>query len=170
MRVLGVLFLALLAAPSALTQGNVSDIAFLLLTRENPIEYQVLRLDDPQSLSESNFDAVLPTKIFIHGWNGNPREASPIPEEYLARQALNFIAVDWTALSAGLNYPLIAAQNVPLAGDRVALFLDFLIGQGVPLASLHVIGHSLGAHVSGNVGENLRSGRLPRITGTHHRH
>ena len=48
--------------------------------RENPIEYQVLRLDDPQSLSESNFDAVLPTKIFIHGWNGNPREASPIPE------------------------------------------------------------------------------------------
>jgi len=93
-----------------------------------------------------------------------------VDAEYLARQALNFIAVDWTALSAGLNYPLIAAQNVPLAGDRVALFLDFLIGQGVPLASLHVIGHSLGAHVSGNVGENLRSGRLPRITGTHHRH
>ena len=45
MRVLGVLFLALLAAPSALTQGNVSDIAFLLLTRYAAVRQKSKKID-----------------------------------------------------------------------------------------------------------------------------
>ena len=79
---------------------------------------------------------------------------------------MNFIAVDWRTMSAGLNYPYIILVNVPAAGDHVGRFVDFLVGQGVALDSVHLIGWSLGAHVVGNAGEAVHSGVVPRITGT----
>ena len=78
-------------------------------------------------------------------------------------------------MSAGLNYPYIILVNVPAAGDHVGRFVDFLVGQGVALDSVHqgvaldsvhLIGWSLGAHVVGNAGEAVHSGVVPRITGT----
>ena len=85
--------------------------------------------------------------------------------EYLSREDVNVITVDWTALSSGLNYPGIALNNVPAAGDYVGAFIDYLIEEGTPISSFHLIGWSLGAHVAGNAGEAVTAGLLPRITG-----
>ncbi len=43
-----------------------------LSNRENPIEPQILRLDDLESLQQSYFDASRPTKMAAHGYNGDP--------------------------------------------------------------------------------------------------
>jgi hypothetical protein len=49
-------------------------------------------------------------------------------------------------------------------GKQVAEFVDFLVSSGIVLSRIHVVGFSLGAHVSGWVGHFIQSGRLVRIT------
>lgn len=44
------------------------DIQFDLYTLENPIEPQILRINDTQSFENSNFDRRRPTRIFAHGF------------------------------------------------------------------------------------------------------
>ena len=85
--------------------------------------------------------------------------------EYLLREDVNVIAVDWRALSDGLNYPGIAVNNVPAAGDYVGAFIDYLIEVDVPFRNQNLRRSGSGAHVVGNAGEAVTAGLLPRITG-----
>lgn len=81
---------------------------------------------------------------------------------YLAAEDCNVISVDWSIVSYK-SYPLAVSAVRPL-GDYVARLVDTLVTTlGVPQGSIHFVGHSLGAHVAGCVGEN--SGRLTRISG-----
>lgn len=77
---------------------------------------------------------------------------------------VNVLSVDWSPLSATPWYP-VARANVDVVGPRLAALLDWLVGHGVYLGSVHLVGHSLGAHVAGVAGANLRTGRVSRISG-----
>ena len=45
-------------------------------------------------------------------------------------------------------------------------FIDFLVeNTETSFSSIHLMGHSLGAHVVGGAGAAVRLGRVPRITG-----
>lgn len=77
----------------------------------------------------------------------------------------NVIAVDWGKLCPQPWY-IEARSHVAGVGQNVASFVDFLVENGLlQMKNLHVLGHSLGAHVSGNVGKNVKSGDVQRITG-----
>ena len=68
-------------------------------------------------------------------------------------------------LAASPNY-VAAVQNTRRAGAHIAELIEFLVAQGgASLADFHLIGHSLGAHVSGFAGKNIVTGRVGRITG-----
>lgn len=82
---------------------------------------------------------------------------------FLAVSDVNFIAFDWGKGAAGL-YP-IAAANVPLAGEFLGRVVDWLVAEGVPIENVHIIGHSLGAHVVGIGGRSVTRGKVPYITG-----
>lgn len=83
---------------------------------------------------------------------------------YLRAENVNIIAVDWYPLSQ-LFY-LLARSAVSPIGYYTASFVDFLVlDVGVTSNSIHVVGHSLGAHIAGVVGENVTFGNLSRITG-----
>lgn len=57
-----------------------------------------------------------------------------------------------------------AMQNSRVVGRDVALLISELVEEaGVNLSSVHIIGHSLGAHVAGYAGEFLPG--IGRITG-----
>lgn len=72
------------------------------------------------------------------------------------------INVDWPA---NRIYILARLAVKPIA-LVVAKFLDFLIDDlGVKKNTIHVLGHSLGAHIAGIAGDNVKSRLLPRITG-----
>ena len=45
-------------------------------------------------------------------------------------------------------------------------FIDFLIDNGAPLSSFHLIGHSAGAHLVGAAGASVTHGKVPRVTGS----
>lgn len=52
-------------------------------------------------------------------------------------------------------------------GTYVGQFLEFLISQGVKTSDVHLVGHSLGAHVAGYAGKELQANNhtAARITG-----
>lgn len=77
-------------------------------------------------------------------------------DAYLKKEPSNIICVDW-GLIASLTYPT-ARFVAPSVGDDLAMFIDFLCrAGGMPIENLHVIGHSLGAHVAGISGKSLRN-------------
>lgn len=76
----------------------------------------------------------------------------------------NVILVDAKRLVAGPWY-LTALQNTLPIGRYTARLIEYLVSKGVNLSNIHLIGHSLGAHMAGNTGSSLKIGKIRRITG-----
>lgn len=141
-----------------------NGIHFELYTAKNPDEPELLDIYSSELDFETVFDARRPTKVAVHGWLSDGLGLIQLRKAFLATSEVNFIAVNWTDIDT-IVYPL-ARYHVSSIAQRVAFLLDFLrIMFGVPLSSVHVIGHSLGAHISGLAGSMVQWGRLGRITG-----
>lgn len=82
--------------------------------------------------------------------------------EYLDRDNYNLFFVDWSALAPAPCYPS-AAQNTRHAGKCIAQLVDRIKDGGTE--NIHLIGFSLGAHVTNFVANNVKSFKIPRITG-----
>lgn len=76
----------------------------------------------------------------------------------------NVITVDWTTpLIIGLpNYDGAAANTEIVAAVTVQL-LQVMILRGARAQNIHLIGHSLGAHISGYIGRDIPN--ISRISG-----
>ncbi|XP_058801267.1 pancreatic lipase-related protein 2-like isoform X2 [Phymastichus coffea] len=150
-----------------LTALTVTDkgIGFYLFTRENPNEPVILDVDDIGSLRSANFNRSAPTKVLVHGWmdSGSSWWMHDFRRNYLNSGYYNVIIVDWSSGSS--KEYLIAARFVKRVGYLASRLLEYLIMEGIANPdNIHILGHSLGAHVAGLVGSNL-AGRLARITG-----
>jgi pimeloyl-ACP methyl ester carboxylesterase len=74
------------------------------------------------------------------------------------------IFVDWSKGAREINY-LRAVANTRVVGAQVAQLLKILTTvYDVDPINVHIIGHSLGAHTAGYVGEYLDN--IGRITGS----
>ncbi|CAB3377364.1 pancreatic triacylglycerol lipase-like isoform X2 [Cloeon dipterum] len=137
---------------------------FILHTRRNPTEGQVLNAENDKTIRKSDFDVKKPTKIIIHGFIDTPLSnwVKEMRRELLKKGDWNIITVDW----AGGSLPLYtqATANTRLVGMELAYFLNHLISHfGLDPADVHMIGHSLGAHTAGYAGERVPG--IGRITG-----
>lgn len=73
--------------------------------------------------------------------------------------------MDWSSIGSNIVYPAPAILTDSV-GYVLATFLDHVIDiTGIHPSDIHLIGHSLGAHVSGSCGSHLKSGKIGRITG-----
>lgn len=116
-----------------------------------------------------------PIKFLIHGFlnSGNSLMIQDIKNAYMEREEnYNVIAVDWTKGSGTWlsNYfdCLITSRVVPKVGEAVATFIvDLIDTQKVNILYVSVIGHSLGAQISGRAGKKLieLGYKLPIIVG-----
>lgn len=78
---------------------------------------------------------------------------------------MNFIFIDWSLGGSTINY-VTARNRVPSVGAFVASFIDFLHANDlVDLNQVTLIGFSLGAHVVGMTGKQIRSGLVNSIIG-----
>lgn len=74
------------------------------------------------------------------------------------------ISVNWAAGSITAEYYIVNGR-VPEVGEEVSKLLLFLQkATGLTPDLVHIIGHSLGAHVAGYTGKKL-NGTVARITG-----
>lgn len=76
------------------------------------------------------------------------------------------ILVDWERGAGDVSYSM-AVANTELVGRQTALLILDMLVLGVPIANVHIIGFSLGAHVAGCAGYVLKEKgyTLGRITG-----
>ncbi|CAK1544567.1 unnamed protein product [Leptosia nina] len=146
-------------------QTNEDDNEYWLFTRKNDNEKQVLKFNDSDSVRQSNYDPNLPLTVIVHGWNnnGDSNMNLVVRSAFLHVGQYNVIVVDWSK-SLSICYTA-SVKAVPNTGKRIGRFLEWLINNfGGNWDSVHMVGHSLGAHVVGNAGRAV-SGKVARITG-----
>jgi len=82
---------------------------------------------------------------------------------YLRAERCNVICVDWKQLTYDLFYAS-AKINVKYIGYNIAKVLKILTNNmKVGSENIHLIGHSMGAHIVGYTGKKL-NGQISRIT------
>ncbi|XP_073474915.1 hepatic triacylglycerol lipase [Aquarana catesbeiana] len=136
--------------------------------RDNKNMCQIVTLQ-PETLEKCGFNASLPLVIIVHGWS-----IDGSLEPWLSKMAatfkssnkqVNVIIANWLT-SAHVHYA-VAVQNTRFIGLEIAEFLEWLESSvQFPRSDVHLIGYSLGAHVSGFAGSYLNgSNKIGRITG-----
>ncbi|XP_046330859.2 pancreatic lipase-related protein 2-like isoform X2 [Haliotis rufescens] len=139
-------------------------IQFLLYTRRNPTHAQILDEERLLSVQQSHFNRHHKTRMLIHGFTGSAHDqwVRDMTHELLQNEDMNVIAVNWEKGADKINYFHVAA-NTRVVGAVTAELVKTLHSVGAAYSNFHLIGHSLGSHISGYVGEIVHG--LGRITG-----
>uniref|UniRef100_A0A1I8MNL0 Lipase domain-containing protein n=1 Tax=Musca domestica TaxID=7370 RepID=A0A1I8MNL0_MUSDO len=140
-----------------------SPVTFHLYTRLNPTLGTIIT-HTRESIEISNFDANKTTYVIIHGWTQSYQTdvIRNLASATLGTFDCNAIVIDWPRARSLIYETSVAA--VPIVGREVAKMIDFLsYNFQMSFNNLMVAGHSLGAHVAGFSGKNVKSGRLPKI-------
>jgi len=165
------LILALVTGKAAAENAKIADpdlskIKFFLWTRQNPSDYDTVELTE-ESLANSHFDSRHPTIILAHGWNSHGQGfGGDLSEAYLQVGEFNVFAIEWGDLETWANYPQ-AAIRTRAVGEHSANLVKILSDVGA-FNKIHVVGHSLGAHVGGFLAKKVQEmglGTLDRVTG-----
>lgn len=143
------------------------NVKFYLFTRLNPSDGQTLEVNSLSSVEKSNFNSKNPTRIIVHGWQNH--KSSPvnvlIRNAFLVKDNFNIIVVDWSEGASMYKYSQ-SRNSVKYVGSKVAEMVDFLkTNAQLNLDTLHLVGHSLGAHICGLTGKLLKDYILNTIIG-----
>ncbi|CAG2232276.1 PLRP1 [Mytilus edulis] len=138
---------------------------FHLYTRANPTNGQLL---DPNgtgaSVKSTHFNGAHRTVFIIHGFHGEEDNnwIKLMTSALVKNFNVNVIVVVWTK-GAYDKYNQ-AVANTRVVGAITANMVKLLhTSGGLTLNHVHLVGHSLGAHIAGYVGENIPG--IGRITG-----
>ncbi|XP_041535843.1 hepatic triacylglycerol lipase isoform X1 [Microtus oregoni] len=156
---------------------------FLLFKDENDRRGCQLRVQSPETLQECGFNTSQPLVMIIHGWSGS--ESATVGENsdsdsqvdglietwiwklvgVLKSRPVNVGMVEWISLA--YQHYAIAVRNTRVVGQEVAALLLWLEESvKFPPSEVHLIGYSLGAHVSGFAGSSMDGKhKIGRITG-----
>uniref|UniRef100_A0AC11CLV0 Pancreatic lipase related protein 3 n=1 Tax=Ovis aries TaxID=9940 RepID=A0AC11CLV0_SHEEP len=134
---------------------------FLLYTRQNPKVHQEVSAVNYLTIQASHFATDKITRINIPGWKSDGKWQQVMCNVLLKVEDVNCINLDW--INGSLQY-IPAVNNLRVVGAEVAYFIDVLVKKfGYSASKVHLIGHSLGAHLAGEAGS--RTPGLGRITG-----
>ncbi|XP_034245131.1 pancreatic lipase-related protein 2-like [Thrips palmi] len=139
-------------------------VKFELYTRDNPEEPEMATVSElPETLKY--FNNALPTKILVHGWHGSKKHTIELKNAYLSVADMNVFLINWHEVDT-LYYPGAAARVKSVARQQGA-FITYLVQQlGLRGEDLHIVGHSLGAHIAGLSSLHIEGDfTIGRITG-----
>lgn len=141
--------------------GTDLEVKLMLYTRQNEDCAEELN-----STASKYLDLTKKTTFIIHGYR--PTGSAPvwIPDLVhllLSEEDMNIIVVDWNRGATTIIYSN-ASRNGKKVAEILKKFMDEMLINGASLDSIHMIGVSLGAHISGLVGQ-MFGGQLGRITG-----
>lgn len=152
-----------IVATEPLSRFNAaSDTRFILFTRSNPTEGQVIPLGDFEAIRNSNFNPSHETRFTIHGWNGDTTSGVnlDVTREYLNNDDYNVFVVDWSKGAGTINY-IDARNRVKEVAAVVGEFVDDLVHEnGLSIKKLTIVGHSLGGHCAGMSARFISAGHV----------
>ncbi|XP_054729783.1 pancreatic triacylglycerol lipase-like [Anastrepha obliqua] len=114
----------------------------------------------------AQFKPELDTKMLVHGWKSSSQSRSiqSIREAYTKHRNVNVFAVNWREQADSIYY-LKPARYAIHVGRALSRLIDLLVEEHyADPQRIHLIGHSLGAHIMGYAGSYARH-RVGRITG-----
>ena len=97
-----------------------------------------------------NYDSKLPTKFIIHGFvqHAFVSWVIDLKNALLSVDNVNVVSVDWSK-GSGIPYEQ-ATANKQIVGAEIAKLVNAMINtKGALAKDFHLIGHSLGSHISG---------------------
>ncbi|KAH3697159.1 hypothetical protein DPMN_084648, partial [Dreissena polymorpha] len=128
---------------------------------------RVLHQNYTNSMSACDFNPSVPMKVIIHGFlqHGQVDWIGEMTRALMAKEPMSVITVDW-GTGAGFPYSR-AAANTRVVGSQLGALLKALHEKlGLHMDNVHIIGHSLGAHIAGYVSQLCDACRnVGRITG-----
>ncbi|XP_042886759.1 inactive pancreatic lipase-related protein 1-like [Penaeus japonicus] len=143
------------------------DIEFRLYTKESTNNPDRLVPGNLTLLEASKFKSDLPLVVVTHGFSETADDSvwmNATKNALLEKADMNVILTQWQELANGIRYD-IAARNTYYVGIAMAELLQFVENntEGFSGSSVHLVGFSLGAHVSGIAGHKYPG--VARITG-----
>ncbi|KAK5619942.1 hypothetical protein CRENBAI_004836 [Crenichthys baileyi] len=143
--------------------GTSTRVRLLLYNRHN--DSCGTLLSHTNLIEHPQFNLSKPTTFIVHGFRPTgspPAWLEDITKWLLARADINVVIVDWNKGAANLNY-FKAVGNTYKVAENITAFIKMMQDHGASPNLIHMIGVSLGAHISGFVGANLNSA-IGRIT------
>uniref|UniRef100_A0A2P2I6H1 Pancreatic lipase-related protein 2-like n=2 Tax=Hirondellea gigas TaxID=1518452 RepID=A0A2P2I6H1_9CRUS len=143
---------------------------FWLYTNKNSTKPTIVDLNNITSLYTADFNEEGKVWVTIHGFRsrGNAPWMKLLVGELLRSASNSNVVVLHWAKGSSVSYTQ-AIANLRVVARQLAYFLHTLQNVlGFPMSSLHLIGHSLGAHLAGIAGtymQDVYSTKLHRITG-----
>ncbi|XP_071953478.1 pancreatic triacylglycerol lipase-like [Antedon mediterranea] len=138
---------------------------FLLYTQHNPTDFWEVDRTQAASLLLSNFNPLLKTVFLIHGYTSSGTKSNWVQtakDKLIKRRNVNVFVIDWGRGAKDIYTK--SVQNTRVVGREVGMFIQFLQKEsGALYVMMHLVGHSLGAHISGFAGETTPG--IGRITG-----
>lgn len=153
-------------------KGEPFDAAYLRIIEYTKLGYRAHSVYPSAAISlnqSSHFNPSNPTVIFVHGFTDSPMLTTGrgIANAFKKRGNFNILAIDASAVIKSMYVR--SVLMVKYIGEYVSYFLYDLVRLGVNVESIHLIGHSLGAHICGYAGKSFQilvpGEKLPRITG-----
>ncbi|XP_031558817.1 uncharacterized protein LOC116295201 [Actinia tenebrosa] len=144
---------------------------FYLYTPLNDLPFgERFTAEHVEAVRNTSFDPKLRLTVIVHGFtqDGFKPWITKIRKELMKKENMNIIVVNWEIGASFLTSYDIAAGNARLVGAQLAeLIMELYNRFSYKSNNVHVVGHSLGAHVAGFAGTllGMRSMRLRRITG-----
>ncbi|XP_048202971.1 lipase member H [Perognathus longimembris pacificus] len=141
--------------------GTGLNVKLMLYTKKNLSCAQLIN-----STAFGNLNVTKKTTFIVHGFRltGSPPVwMEDLVQGLLLVEDMNVVVVDWNRGATTVIYSHASSRTRTVA---VILkdFIDKLLAEGGSLDNIYMIGVSLGAHISGFVGE-MYGGQLGRITG-----
>ncbi|XP_002741900.2 pancreatic lipase-related protein 2-like [Saccoglossus kowalevskii] len=147
------------------------DTTFWLYTKDNPTTGQNLVRTKDETLLNSDFNVNIRTKFIIHGWLNDGITQGwmyDMKDALLQNDDVNVIITDWGEGARKLYDQSVA--NTRVVGAEAELLARWInsIYPEYTYPDMHCIGHSLGGHTCGYMGEGLEDeipAKLGNISG-----
>lgn len=140
-------------------------VRFYLFTPSNKKNPEFLHECGGKLPRNTAFDRNLKTMILIHGvFDGPCRTAvwREIKDQLFVRGNYNVILVDWSRLNFPDIYDALNANE--FVGITVACLIENIMLQtGITADKFHLVGHSMGSHISGFAGQHIKKCGFPLL-------
>ncbi|KAH0564272.1 hypothetical protein KQX54_011075 [Cotesia glomerata] len=158
---------------------NLVNVKFYLTSRDNPVRTEVA-LGNNFQLDGTGFRIERRTVLIVHGFksSGKKNWVDRMETAFRLWGDVNIVIVDWGEHANTFNYYK-AAEHVMAVGRNIVKFLSHIINatrdstqekfDDLNWGPIHMVGHSLGAHICGIAADELKkkslSWKVFRITG-----